>query len=640
MLSGVEVWIHPIMTGFAILAIVAAVFNLGNMRRWLIGRPMRTRELSLAHNKLLWFVAMVVLSADLYSSVAYGPEAGMTELAFLGNSAKWMILPITGATVALLGMLIASYIMGVIAYPNGGGAYAIARDNFRHRWIALVAGSSLMIDYILTVAVSVSAGIQAMASAYPVLAPYQVTFSLLSILVILLVNLRGLSEAASIFAWPTLLFMVGMVILIGTGLSHEFHGNFSIHGIPPFGTLPAQLTTLVALKAFSSACSALTGIETISNSVPIFRAGRTGAIKAYLGLGIITGITLMGFAYQLYVENISVNPRDTMLSQLAQLYFGHGILYQGLMWLTFLILVLAANSTFTGFPQLVALIAADGYLPRSLAIRGDRLGYSNGMIILSAVSALLVEAFHAQTNALIPLYAIGVFVAFTIAQAGLTRRWWRLRPTRWRPRLVMNAVGAVVTACVSLIFATTKFTAGAWIVLIVLPLLVWMSLNIRKHYDAIANELRINLNTTHPQPHHVVSIVLISGIHRVVLNTIEFANSLYHGEENDVIAVYIGFDDDAIHRMEQKWEQWGAPCRLVTAKSEYRSLLMPLSRLIRHLETKEGRRPDHIHLIIAQFIPKKWWHYLLHNQTSLLLRTWMIRHQDVVVTTVPYHLHK
>ncbi|WP_436663807.1 APC family permease [Alicyclobacillus acidoterrestris] len=634
MLKVIPSWIHPVLICIAIVAVFFALFNFGSVKRALIGRPMRSRELQQSHTKLVWLIALPILSADLYSSVAYGPEAGITELAGLGTNAKWLILPITASTVILLTMLIISYMMGVVAYPNGGGAYAIGKDNFRNPVISLIAASALLVDYVLTVAVSISSGIQTMASSYPILAPHEVLLSVLCVFVILLVNLRGVSESARVFAFPTLIFMGLMLLFIGRGFVNEFHHGFIQPVTPPFGTIPQGLTAMLLLKAFSSACSALTGIETISNSVPVFREGKSGAIKAYIALGTITGVTLLGFAYHLYVKGISVNPNNTMLSQLAESYFGHGVIYQVIIIFTFIVLFLAANSTFTGFPQLSALLARDGFLPRALAFRGDKLGYSNGMIVLAALSALLIEVFHAQTNALIPLYAIGVFVAFTIAQTGLTIHWFKVRGKFWQLKAIINTAGAIVTALVSAVFAITKFTGGAWVVLVVLPILVFGALRIRKHYDQVAEELRIDLGTIHPTKHYVLSVVLISGIHRVVVNTISFAQST----SQDVIALYIGFDDESIEKMEKKWEQWGAPCRLVTVKSEYRSLLMPLSKFIRRLENYEGGKPDHIQLMIGQFVPRKWWHYALHAQTSILLRTWMLQHKDVVVTTVPYHL--
>jgi amino acid transporter len=629
-------WLHPLLFLGAIVAILFAILNFSSLKRIVIGRPMRTKELYAQHNKLYWFMALLVLAADLYSSVAYGPQAGMTELSSLGPDVKWLILPITIATVILLGILITSYIMGVLAYPNGGGAYTIARENFNKPWVSLIASSSLLVDYILTVAVSVSAGVQAIASAYPVIAPYTTTISVLCVIIILVVNLRGISESATVFAWPTLFFMISMGVLILAGIFNQFHQGFVQPTTPQFGIIPKGLTTLLILKAFSAACSSLTGIETISNSVPVFRdPASKNAVKAYVALGLITGATLLGFSYELYVKGISVDPRNTMLSQLAGVYFGHSLVYQIIIWATFIVLILAANSTFTGFPQLAALVATDGFLPRSLAIRGDRLGYSNGMVILAALASLLIIGFQAKTDALIPLYSIGVFVSFTIAQIGLVRRWFRVKGSYWRVKMSVNAIGAITTALVLVIVALTKFTEGAWIVLVVLPAITFGCLAVKRHYNQVADELGIDYSIHKPSAHHVLTIVLISGIHRVVLNTISFAQSL----NTDVIAVYVGFSEEDIEKMEQKWEDWGAPCRLVTLRSEYRSLLGPIIRFLKKIETREGR-PNHVHIIIPQFIPKKWWHYFLHNQSALLLRAWLLNNKDFVITTVPYHLNK
>ncbi|XJZ27652.1 APC family permease [Bacillota bacterium Lsc_1132] len=621
----------------ALVGIWVSVSNFSSLKRILIGRPMRTAELNAQHNKLLWFIALPILSADLYSSVSYGPESGITELARLGNEAKWYIIPITISTIILLAILILSYIMGILAYPNGGGAYAIAKDNFKQRWVSLVASSSLLVDYILTVAVSVSAALEAVSSAYPVVAPYETILAILCVFILLVVNLRGVAESAKIFAWPTIGFMLCMMLLIFAGLFNEFRHGFVQPSTPPFGTVPKGLTTLLLLKAFSSACSAVTGIETISNAVPIFRnPQQKNAIKTYIALGVITSVTLLGFSYHIYVKGISPDPNNTMLSQLTGSYFGHGFLYQLIIWFTFIVLILAANSTFTGFSQLAAIVAADGFLPRGLTNRGDRLGYSNGIITLAATASLLIIAFHAHTNALIPLYAIGVFLSFTIAQFGLIQRWKRIKGRHWRLKLSINTVGGFITTIVAIIFAVTKFTSGAWIVLIIIPLLIVCSLGIQHHYNDVANELRIDLATMHPEMNNVITIVLISGIHRVVQNTLSFAKSL--GNEN-LLAVYVGFDDESMHKIEKKWEQWGSPCRLVTLKSKYRSVLEPLSRLIHLIEEKEEEKTQ-IHIVIPQFIPKKWWHNLLHNQTALLLRLWLIRKSDVVISTVPYHLRK
>ncbi|WP_338325995.1 APC family permease [Sporolactobacillus shoreae] len=610
--------------------------NFSLVKRVLIGAPMKTEALQSKSNHLFWLIALPILSADLYSSVAYGPEAGMSELAQLGPDAKWLILPITVAAVLLLAILINSYIMGVLAYPNGGGAYAIARDNFKHSWVAVTASSALLIDYVLTVAVSVSAAVAAIASAYPAVTPYRTTIALICIFVLLLINLRGVAEAAKVLAWPTFFFMACMLALIAFGFFNEFRFGFVQAATPSFGTVPKDLTALLVLKAFSSSCSALTGIETISNSVPIFRNPKQkNAIKTYVALGILEGVTLLGIAYHLYVHGISVHSSNTMLSQLTALIFGNGLIYQLITWSTFVVLILAANSTFNGFSQLAAIVASDGFLPRKLAQRGDRLSYSNGLITLAALAGLLVVFFHAETNALIPLYAIGVFVSFTIAQIGLVRRWGHIKGRHWKVNLAINGIGAVVSAVVALIFAVTKFTGGAWIIIVILPWFAWLSLAISRHYKEVRSQLHIDLALDRPVTHEVTSIVLISGIHRVVNNTLSFAKSI----DTNVVAVYVGFDDASIERIQKQWKEWGSPCQLVTLKSQYRSLIGPISSFIRDIQKEKGK-DSYIHILMPQFIMKKSWHNLLHNQSALILRTWLFLHKDVVITTVPFHLKK
>lgn len=625
----------------AVVIVVAFLGWLGishfnSVKRVLIGRPMKSEALRSNRTLLLWWIALPILSADLYSSVAYGPEAGMSELVQLGSGAKWLILPLTVATVLLLAILINSYIMGVLAYPNGGGAYAIAKNNFKQPWVAVTASSALLVDYVLTVAVSVSAAMAAIASAYPIVTPYRTTLALVCILVMVIINLRGVAEAANLLAWPTFLFMACMLALIFFGFADEVRHGFVQAATPAFGTVPKDLTTLLILKAFSSTCSALTGIETISNSVPIFREPKQkNAIKTYIALGILEGVTLLGFTYHLYVRGITVNSSNTMLSQLAGLTFGHGWIYQLITWSTFVVLILAANSTFNGFSQLAAIVASDGYLPRKLAQRGDRLSYSNGILMVAALAGLLVALFHSNTNSLIPLYAIGVFVSFTIAQVGLVRRWNRVKGRHWRINRAINGVGSIVTMVVTVIFAVTKFTSGAWLIIVILPLFVSFSLSISRHYQEVARQLRIDLAKDRPTAHKVTSIVLVSGIHRVVDNTLSFAKSL----GTNVIAVYVGFDEASIEKIQKRWEEWGSPCELVVLRSQYRSLLAPISSFIHDLEAKKSEG-DYIHILMPQFIMRKGWHNLLHNQSALILRAWLFLHKDVVITTVPFHLKK
>jgi amino acid transporter len=613
-----------------------SMINFRGVKRLLIGRPMRTAELKSQSTKLYWIIGLPILSADLYSSVSYGPEAAMTELISYGSDGAWLILPVTLSIIILLFILILTYIMGILAYPNGGGAYAIAKDNFSSKWVALVASSSLLIDYILTVAVSISAAMEALVSAYPYLVPYETVLAVICVMFLVLVNLRGIAESARILAWPTIGFMVCMIILIGNGFADELHYGVIKANTPHLGTIPQGISTILILKAFSSACSALTGIETISNSVPIFRnPQQKNAIKTYLALGAITAFTLLGFSFHLFVNGIGISPHNTMLSQLTELYFGQSIVYQIIIWFTFIVLILAANSTFTGFSQLAAIVAEDGYLPRGLSHRGDRLGFSNGIIVLAALAILLIIGFHAHTNSLIPLYAIGVFLSFSVAQYGLIMRWLKIKGRHWHIKLAVNIVGAMTTSTVAVMFSITKFTGGAWIVLAVLPIVILFSLAIHQHYEEVAYELRLE-EGIFPTERPVISVVLVSGIHRVVNNTLSFAKSV----NSNVIAVYVGFDDDSIRKMEEDWEQWGSPCRLICLKSKYRSLIEPLTRLLKVIEERQGKQKGFIQILIPEFIPVKWWHGILHNHSAFLLRVWFLRHKEIVITTVPFHLKK
>lgn len=559
----------------------------------------------------------------------------MSELAFLGVAGLWIGLPIAGLIVLLLISLILSYLQVIKAYPNGGGAYAVASDQFGPL-AGLVAGSALLIDYTLTVAVSVSSGIAAITSAFPALLPWTVPMAVASILLIMVVNLRGINESASIFMWPTYAFIFSILTLVAVGFFHLWmHGGHYVT-TPSFGSLPKQLTVLVLLRAFASGCSALTGIEAISNATPQFREPVIkNAQKTLLWLGLLLGLMFAGTSYLSYVKGLQVSPNVTMLSELASAYFQHGIFYYFIQFSTFAVLVLAANTSYSGFPLLAALMAQDKFMPHMFQLRGDRLGYSNGIIVLSSLAILLVVVFGGQTNALIPLYAIGVFLSFTLAQTGLVKRWFKTRPQGWIRRTVVNSFGATLSASVTVIFSVAKFGQGAWIVLILLPLIIFWGHRIRRHYQTIAKDLRIETQFVKPQKHATTVVVPIASINRVVANTLSYALSV----TDQVVAFYVGFDDESIQKMEEKWAQWDIGIRLVTARSQYRSIVRPLLRFLNTIENWEGD-PEHVIVAIPQFMPKHWWHNMLHNQTSLMLRTVLLYRKDIIVTTVPYHLSK
>lgn len=600
------------------------------VKRVFIGRPMKSGELE--GEKLNKRHALAVLSSDALSSVAYGTEQILIVLMAAGAVALRWSIPISLGVLGLLLILILSYRQTIFSYPMGGGAYMVAKDNLGVS-TGLMAGGSLLIDYILTVAVSSSAGTDAITSAFPGLLDHRVMIAILVIALLTLMNLRGITESASFVAIPVYLFVASIFVLIITGLIKYAGGG--IHAsIPEAGSVVSHVSLFLILKAFSSGCSALTGVEAVSNAIPNFKQpSERNAATTLVMMGIILGSMFIGISLLAYGFGIIPNPKMTVVSQIAESTFGRNIIYYWIQGITAVILFLAANTAYNAFPLLSFMLAKDKFLPHMFMVRGDRLGYSNGIIVLGVLSALLVTAFHGDTGSLIPLYAVGVFIPFTLSQLGMMIRWIRLRPVGWVSKLIINTVGMLTTLSITLIFIITKFS-HVWMVFIFLPIVIYGFLRINRHYRDTADQLRINLVEEKPLIKGSTIVVPIAGITRVVLNSISYAKSL----SDNVVAVYVGFDEEDIQRMEQKWEEWNPGVRLITLKSRYRSVVRPLIRFITSVEWKTADT-DHITIVIPQFITKHWWEYLLHNQTSLLIRTYLINQKDVVITTVPYHLN-
>ena len=604
---------------------------LEKLKRLLIGRPMKSTELE--GEKLSKLKALAILSSDALSSVAYGTEQILLVLAVAGFAALWYSLPIAIAVLCLLAILIASYKQTIFAYPSGGGAYIVAKDNLG-KSSSLLAGGSLLVDYILTVAVSASAGTDAITSAFPSLISYRVTIALIMIVVLTILNLRGVTESASILAVPIYLFVVAIIVLIVCGVYKYFTmGSTVAHA--EFGSVVSNVSLFLLLKAFCSGCSALTGVEAVSNAIPNFKdPAPKNAAKTLMMMGIIlgsmfTGITLLAFWF-----GVKPEPNETVISQIADATFGRGVLYYIIQAVTAIILFLAANTAYSAFPLLAFMLAKDKYMPHMFMVRGDRLGFSNGILFLSVLSAVLVMVFHGNTGALIPLYAVGVFIPFTLSQAGMMVRWVKLKPKGWVVKLFINTVGMLTTLAITLIFIFTKFHQ-VWVAFIFLPFMVYIFYRIRRHYDNTADQLRIDITTEKPITKGNTVIIPISGITRVVLNTVSYAKTL----SDNVVAVYIGFDDEAIQKMEQKWEEWDPGIRLIVLKSRYRSIIRPLNKFIQTVEWKMAAE-DHVTVLIPQFITKHWWENVLHNQTSVMMRAFFFRNKDVIITTVPFHLDK
>ncbi|GKU82224.1 APC family permease [Niallia sp. NCCP-28] len=607
--------------------------NRSVVKRIVIGKPLKTRELG--DQKINKLKALAILSSDALSSVAYGTEQILIVLAGIGFLAYWYSIPIAVGILVLLTALILSYRQIIYAYPKGGGAYIVSKKNIGEN-AGLIAGGSLLVDYILTVAVSISAGTDAITSAFPNLHGYNVPIACLLVLFITILNLRGVTESASILAYPVYLFVLALIILLGKGLLDVLNGHVpqSLH--TPIGTAVPGISLFLLLKAFSSGCSALTGVEAISNAVPSFKEpSAKNAVRTLTMMGIILAVLFSGITFLAFWYGISPKAEETVVSQIASAIFGRNLFYYFIQVTTALILVLAANTGFAAFPLLAVNLAADKYMPRIFTIRGDRLGYSNGIVTLGAASILLIIIFGGHTEMLIPLYAVGVFIPFTLSQSGMIRKWAKEKPPGWQLKLSINLIGALITFTVLIILFTTKFLQ-VWPVFIFLPIIVFVFHKINSHYKDVANQLRIEGAYCREKMKGNIVILPVAGITKVVENSLAYAETV----GDTVIAVYVAFDRESEKKMEEKWNVYRPDIRLVTLHSQYRSLIRPLRRFIDVIEEKGEEHQNSVTVIVPQFITKKSWHNILHNQSSLLLKAHLLYRRNVIVTTVPYHLKK
>jgi len=603
------------------------------LKRRLLGRPIPTTLEK--HERLGRVTGLAVFASDALSSSAYATEEIFLILVLAGTAALHTSVPISLGITVLLAIVVTSYRQTILAYPSAGGAYIVSRENLG-TYPSLVAGAALLTDYVLTVSVSVAAGIAAVTSAVPALYPYRVELCLAGVALITVANLRGVRESGRVFAVPTYAFVGSYVLMIGWGIVGWLRGAY-VPGPPP-ASAPGteELTLFLALRAFASGCVALTGIEAVSNGVPAFRPPESrNARHVVVALGVIlvglfVGITVLANVFQLVPLE-----QETINSQLARRVFGSdSLLYYVVQAMTMLILVLAANTSFADFPRLSSFMARDRFMPRQFANRGDRLAFSNGIIILAVLSALLLVVFRGDTHALIPLYAVGVFVSFTLSQTGMVRFWSRERGPRWRMRAVLNAVGALATGIVTLIIATTKFTHGAWIVILLIPLIVLTLMSIHRHYANVADQLSVEgAEPDQPPVPHMV-LVLIGDVHRGVLLALRYARAL----SSNARAVYVDTDPERTRRFEDRWGKWGGGMPLVVLRSPYRSVV---GALLEYLNQLQAHAPDHfVTIILPEFVPARWWQHLLHNQTALLIKGALLFRRGVVVVDVPYHLDR
>ena len=598
-------------------------------KRWLLGRPLATAHA--AHERLSNPVALAVFSSDPLSSVAYATEEILLVLVLAGTAALHYSIGISLVIVGLVAILTASYRQTIYAYPSGGGAFVVAKANLGEA-PGLVAAAALLIDYVLTVAVSVAAGIDAITSAVPELHEHRVGLGLLAIVILTLGNLRGVRESGKIFALPTYMFVGSLGLVIIVGLGRALFGASETHPLP---SIPAVegLGLFLLLRAFSSGCTALTGIEAISNGVPAFRdpvsknASTTMIWMACMLGGLFFGLTILAYIYGLV-------PREdeTLISQIAKISLGGGTLYYFMQVATMLILILAANTSYNGFPRLASLLAQDSFLPHQMRNVGDRLAFSNGIFLLGAFAGLLLVIFEGDTHALIPLYAIGVFLSFTLSQAGMVRHWQDRKGPGWRKKFAINLTGAVATGVATVVLAVTKFTHGAWVVIFLIPILIGMFKKIQWHYKMTDWQLALTMYERPKNPPPNIVVMPIGSVNRAVVIAMDYVRQ----RAQDIRAVHVDVDPDETAKVKEDWEKWGLGLPLVILPSPYRSFLTPL---LDYVETVREENPGGwVTVALAEVLPARWWENLLHNQHALLIKAAVLFKFRVIVIDVPYHL--
>ncbi len=624
-------------------------------RSWLIGRPLSTADAP--HQTIGKRVGLAVFASDALSSTAYATQEILVILAAAGTMAFGYVFPISIAIVILLTIVTISYEQTIHAYPGGGGAYIVARDNLGE-FPALVAGASLLMDYVLTVSVSIASGVAQIVSAFPDLYAYRVPMAVMFIMFVMLMNLRGVKESGTAFAIPTYFFVVMMLVTVGAGLFRFFAGSLGSVVDPPELKLlhgVAQITPFLILHAFASGTTALTGVEAISNGITAFKEPRSkNAGITLIWMSLILGVLFLSISYLTKTINAIPSESETVISQLARTVFdGRGSMYLMLIGATTVILIMAANTAFADFPRLGALVAKDGFLPRQLNYRGSRLVYSRGIVTLAGIASLLLILFQASVTRLIPLYAIGVFLSFTLSQGGMALRWskiGKLKPDEtkvergsvlhfeksWRTKMSINGFGSICTAVVMMVFAITKFNDGAYVVLFLIPVLVAIFWLIHRHYRNLAQKLTLdNFGVIPPHTIRHRVIMPVSGVHQGTLSALRYARML----SDDVTAVHVVIEPDDAEKVRQKWETWGEGIRLVMLDSPYRLFIEPILGYIADIAAQ--RQPgETITIVVPEFVSDNRMTAALHTNTAEILRSQLKHLHDIVITNVPYHVHE
>ena len=611
---------------------------LYKLKNLIIGTPLPTYQLS--EKRLNKIRALAAFSPDALSSIAYANQEIYLGLVIAGSAGMMMAWPIGLAIIGLLVIVTFSYYQTIQAYPSGGGSYIVARDNLG-RFPGLVAAAALLVDYVLVAAVSLSAGVEAIASAFPILWGYRVVIALGILLILMIINLRGLRETGTIMAIPVYFFLFTYIPMLAIGFFQLMRGGaIEIQA----AALPASqpLTLLLLLHTFSSGCTALTGVEAISNGVPAFQQPASkNAGKTLVIMAVLMGILFIGSIGLTQFLGVVAGENETILSALAHRILGNGFAYYVIQTATLLVLAVAANTSFADFPRVAAILANDGFLPRQMAGLGDRLVFNNGIILLSIFAGILIVAFRGDTHSLIPLFAIGAFLAFTLSQAGMVRHWWRLRGTNWKQKLLANALGAFGTAITLSVIAFSKFTSGAWLTFIIIPSIIFIFLKIRNHYEIVRKQLSLHGLPPSLRPYPTPRVVIpISGIHRGTIEAVDFAR----GITRNVVGVFIEFEPGSGEQIRREWDRWFPDITLEIRQSPYRSVIGPLLEFL--------DETDRIHndgqlavVVLPEFVPAKWWQAILHNQTSWLIKTALLyRRRELgyqrAIIDVPYHLRK
>jgi amino acid transporter len=604
------------------------------LKRLLIGPPIATAQE--IHERLTKLKALAVFSSDALSSVAYASEEIMRVLVLAGAGALALTMPISGVIVLLLAIVVISYQQTIRAYPSGGGSYIVAHENLG-TLPGLTAAAALLIDYVLTVSVSVAAGADALVSAFDWLLPVKLALTIGAVLLIMVGNLRGIRESGTIFAVPTYVFIASMLGLIGVGVFRVLTGSVTPEP-PPADAVPSELqplTIFLLLSAFAQGCTAMTGTEAISNGVPAFKPPESrNARVTLIWMGVLLGTMFLGVSFLATHLGIvpDSNEEETVVSQVARAVVGQGPFYYVLQFATALILVLAANTSFADFPRLASILARDRFMPSQFSFRGDRLAFSTGIVALAALAIALLVAFGGSVNALIPLYAVGVFTAFTLSQAGMVMHWRRERGPGARRSMLINGVGAVATGLVAVIIAVTKFVHGAWMVIVLIPILIGIFLAIHAHYERVRQRLGADARVR-PAAVQLRVVVPVASLNVPAQQALALAQAICEHPT----ALYVAQTPEEGEQFRREWHEREMQVPLAIIESPFRSLIGPI---VAYVDAVHQSHPaDTLMVILPEFIPSHWWEHFLHNQAAFRLKAALLFRPGVVVTSVPYHMN-